>query len=161
MFPLIDRFNRKINYLRLSVTDRCDFRCVYCMSENMRFLPREEILSFEEITTIARIFVELGITKIRLTGGEPLIRKGIEQLFPMLSALEGLETLTLTTNGSHLHQHIDHLLAAKIQRINISLDSLKTQRFHQLTRTGNLAQVPFLQLENIYNTQKQHQNGHR
>lgn len=145
MTQLIDRFNRKIDYLRLSVTDRCDFRCIYCMPEKLTFLPRKEILSIEEMAAIARQFVELGVKKIRLTGGEPLIRKRIEQLFKELATIKPLQTLTLTTNGSHLDRHIDHLLAANITRINVSLDSLQERRFQQLTRTGNLHQV----LDNI------------
>ncbi|MGS2717663.1 GTP 3',8-cyclase MoaA [Eionea flava] len=141
MTQLIDRFNRKIDYLRLSVTDRCDFRCVYCMPEKTTFLPRKDILSIEEMGAIARQFVELGVKKIRLTGGEPLIRNGIEKLFKDLATCKSLQTLTLTTNGSHLDRHIDHLLAANITRINVSLDSLQERRFQQLTRTGNLHQV--------------------
>lgn len=138
---LIDGLGRPITYLRLSVTDRCDFRCVYCMTEEMQFLPRKDILSIEELETIAQCFVELGVHSIRITGGEPLIRRGVDQLFHRLGQLADLQELTITTNGSHLHHHIDHLLAAKVKRINVSLDSLQIERFSQLTRTGNLSTV--------------------
>jgi cyclic pyranopterin phosphate synthase len=138
---LIDRFGRHINYVRLSVTDRCDFRCVYCMAEEMTFLPRKEILSLEEIEIIARVFTELGVNKIRLTGGEPLIRKGVLGLTQKLGALTGLEELTITTNGSQLATMADDLKQAGIKRINISLDTLKADRFKSLTRTGDLLKV--------------------
>jgi cyclic pyranopterin phosphate synthase len=138
---LIDRFGRHINYVRLSVTDRCDFRCVYCMAEEMTFLPRKEILSLEEIEIIARVFTELGVNKIRLTGGEPLIRKGVLGLTQKLGALTGLEELTITTNGSQLATMADGLKQAGIKRINISLDTLKADRFKSLTRTGDLLKV--------------------
>jgi GTP 3',8-cyclase len=138
---LIDGFGRPITYLRLSVTDRCDFRCVYCMAEEMQFLPRDHILSIEEMTLVAQAFTQLGVSKIRITGGEPLIRRNINQLFHNLSLLSGLEEISLTTNGSHLEQHCHALVAAGIKRINVSLDSLHTDKFHQLTRTGNLSQV--------------------
>ncbi|MFT5117512.1 MAG: cyclic pyranopterin phosphate synthase [Kiritimatiellia bacterium] len=138
---LIDGFGRPITYLRLSVTDRCDFRCVYCMSEEMQFLPREKILSIEEMTFVARAFTELGVTKVRITGGEPLIRRNIEQLFSNLGALIGLEELTLTSNGSQLVKYAPLLVASGVKRINISLDSLQAEKFKQLTRTGKLDQV--------------------
>lgn len=138
---LLDNFGRTINYLRLSVTDRCDFRCVYCMSEDMQFLPRADILSLEEITQIAEAFVELGVSKIRITGGEPLVRRNINQLFKNLGQLTQLDELTLTTNGSQLSKYADDLVASRIKRINVSLDSLDKERFLQLTRTGNLEQV--------------------
>jgi cyclic pyranopterin phosphate synthase len=138
---LIDGFGRPITYLRLSVTDRCDFRCVYCMSEEMQFLPREKILSIEEMTFVARAFTELGVNKIRITGGEPLIRRNIEQLFSNLGTLSGLTELTLTSNGSQLVKHAPLLVAAGVKRINISLDSLQAEKFKQLTRTGNVDQV--------------------
>lgn len=141
LMALIDGFGRPITYLRLSVTDRCDFRCVYCMAEDMQFLPRKDILSLEELAIIAQQFVELGITAIRITGGEPLIRRGIDQLFSTLGQLPELEELTLTTNGSQLHHHINHLVAANIKRINLSIDSLQAERFSALTRTGNLSRV--------------------
>jgi len=137
--PLLrDRFGRQVDYLRLSVTDRCDFRCVYCMAEDMTFLPRSEVLSLEELAVVARAFVELGVTKIRLTGGEPLVRNNVLQLVRELGALPGLRELTLTTNGSRLRQYACELRAAGVARINISLDSLRPERFRELTRVGNL-----------------------
>ncbi|MCG5500778.1 GTP 3',8-cyclase MoaA [Ectothiorhodospira lacustris] len=138
---LVDRFGRQVTYLRISVTDRCDFRCVYCMAEEMRFLPRQQLLTLEEITQIAQAFIALGVTKIRLTGGEPLVRRGIMALFEALGALDGLKDLSLTTNGSQLVRHAGDLRAAGVSRVNISLDSLKADRFRRLTRTGNLDQV--------------------
>jgi cyclic pyranopterin phosphate synthase len=138
---LIDRFNRQVNYLRLSVTDRCDFRCVYCMAEEMTFVPRDDILSLEELQLIAQAFVELGVKKIRLTGGEPLIRKNVMSLVEGISQLDALEELTLTTNGSQLHKLAQPLRKAGVKRINISLDSLRADRFKRITRTGNLQQV--------------------
>ena len=138
---LIDGFGRPIRYLRLSVTDRCDFRCVYCMAEDMQFLPRSHILSIEEMTWLAQAFTELGVNKIRITGGEPLIRRNIGQLWRNLGALPNLQELTLTTNGSHLAQHADALVDAGVKRVNVSLDSLDAHTFKQLTRTGELAQV--------------------
>ena len=138
---LIDRFQRHIHYLRLSVTDRCDFRCQYCMPRDVKFLPRGEILSLEELYTVARVFVELGVKKIRLTGGEPLIRKGIVELSQQLVALPGLQELTLTTNGSQLAQYAEGLRQAGVKRVNISLDSLVPERFRQMTLTGSLAKV--------------------
>jgi len=138
---LEDAFKRKINYLRLSVTDRCDFRCVYCMSEVMQFMPRNQLLSIEEMTLVARAFVELGVTKVRITGGEPLVRRNVTQLFHNLGALEGLSELSLTTNGSQLVQYAGELHRAGVRRVNISIDSLQPERFTALTRTGSLAQV--------------------
>lgn len=140
--PLLrDRFGRQVDYLRLSVTDRCDFRCVYCMAEEMTFLPRRDVLTLEELALIGRAFVELGVTKIRLTGGEPLVRNNVLQLVRELGALPGLRELTLTTNGSRLAQYADELRSAGVARINISLDSLQPDRFRELTRIGNLADV--------------------
>jgi len=139
--PLLDRFNRQVTYLRLSVTDRCDFRCVYCMAEAMTFLPRSEVLSLEELAAIARAFVELGVDKIRLTGGEPLVRRDLPRLIRQLKTLEGLRELSLTTNGSRLQQQARELRAAGIDRLNISLDSLRADRFRAITRHGDLAQV--------------------
>ncbi|CBL44912.1 Molybdenum cofactor biosynthesis protein A [gamma proteobacterium HdN1] len=139
--PLIDAFGRKVTYLRLSVTDRCDFRCVYCMSEQMQFLPRSQVLSLEEMQTIAAVFVGLGVTKIRLTGGEPLVRKDCVSLVRGLSELEGLKEITLTTNGNQLAQLAKPLKEAGLGRINISLDSLNPEKFHAITRTGQLSQV--------------------
>ncbi len=138
---LIDSFGRKINYLRLSVTDRCDFRCVYCMAEDMTFLPRAQLCTLEELVHISQSFVALGIRKIRITGGEPLIRKNIQSLFQALGEIEDLEELAITTNGAHLIEHAQSLQAAGVKRINVSLDSLDSAQFTQLTRTGNLDNV--------------------
>ncbi|MCW8887165.1 MAG: radical SAM protein, partial [Motiliproteus sp.] len=138
---LVDRFGRSVDYVRISVTDRCDFRCVYCMSEQMKFLPREQVLSLEEIEQVARAFVELGVTKIRLTGGEPLVRRGIDQLLHKLGRLQGLNELVLTTNGSQLTKLSEEMKAAGVKRINVSLDSLREERFNRITRTGKLNQV--------------------
>lgn len=138
---LIDRFNRQVNYVRLSVTDRCDFRCVYCMAEEMTFVPRAEILTLEEMQLIARAFVELGVTKIRLTGGEPLVRHNVMSLIESIGELDGLEELTLTTNGSQLEKYSRRLHQHGLKRINISLDSLDPKRFRRITRTGDLQQV--------------------
>ena len=138
---LIDRFGRKVDYLRISITDRCDFRCVYCMAEDMTFLPRSQILSLEEIATLARVFVQLGIKKIRITGGEPLVRKGALDLLTQLGNLQGLTELVMTTNGSQLAALARPLKAAGVKRLNISLDTLKAEKFSAITRTGNLTQV--------------------
>lgn len=138
---LIDRFGRQVTYVRLSVTDRCDFRCVYCMAEEMTFLPRSEILTLEELALIGRAFVELGVSKIRLTGGEPLVRKNIGQLARELRSLPGLRELTLTSNGSRLVQFATELRSAGVDRINISLDSLRADRFREITRVGDLSAV--------------------
>lgn len=135
---LIDRFGRKVDYLRISITDRCDFRCVYCMAEEMTFLPRQQILSLEEIFLLAQTFVELGVKKIRITGGEPLIRKGALELLQQIGALEGLHELVLTTNGSQLVTAAPILKAAKVKRLNISLDTLDAAKFKAITRTGDL-----------------------
>ena len=139
---LTDTFGRTVNYLRLSVTDRCDFRCVYCMAEEMTFLPRQQLLTIEEMTQISQAFIELGVKKIRITGGEPLIRRNILALFDNLGRLDSLDELTLTTNGSQLTEDTcKRLVSAGMQRVNISLDSLQTLRFKQLTRTGDLQTV--------------------
>ena len=138
---LVDQFGRRVTYVRISVTDRCDFRCVYCMDEEMTFLPRADILTLEEISAVARAFSELGVGKIRLTGGEPLIRKGVMPLIDEIGALPGLDELVLTTNGSQLGKLSDGLVSAGVKRINISLDSLKADRFRELTRTGDLSTV--------------------
>lgn len=166
---LQDHFGRQINYLRLSVTDRCDFRCVYCMAEDMTFLPRAQVLTLEEMSELAAAFTELGVKKIRLTGGEPLVRKNVLQLFNDLGAIDSLDELTLTTNGSQLatfvdrstHKPVTHhkpinsteaqhkdgmtyaqaLKSAGVKRINISLDTLDPTQFKELTRTGNLDTV--------------------
>jgi GTP 3',8-cyclase len=139
--PLLDRFGRGVDYLRLSVTDRCDFRCVYCMAEEMQFLPRQQILSLEQLYDIAASFVRLGTRKIRLTGGEPLVRNNVMMLVERLAQLEGLEQLHLTTNGAQLTKYAAPLKAAGLTGINISLDSLQADRFRELTRTGDLSKV--------------------
>jgi len=138
---LIDRFGRTVNYVRISVTDRCDFRCVYCMAEEMEFLPRAQLLTLEELTTISRAFVELGVDKIRITGGEPLIRRNITKLFQDIGQLPGLRELVTTTNGSQLPKLAGQLKDAGVKRINISLDSLNAQKFKRITRTGELQNV--------------------
>ena len=142
--PLIDPFARAITYLRLSVTDRCDFRCVYCMSENMTFLPKKELLSLEELDRLCSSFIRLGIKKLRITGGEPLVRREIMTFFDAMGRhLESgaLDELTLTTNGSQLEKYADKLYAAGVRRINISLDTLDEKKFAEITRWGRLAQV--------------------
>ena len=138
---LTDGLGRRIDYLRLSVTDRCDFRCVYCMAEDMTFLPRQQVLSLEEIERLARLFVAQGVSKIRITGGEPLVRRGVVELCERISGLPGLRELVMTTNGSQLAKLAGPLAAAGVKRLNISLDSLDPQRFKALTRTGDLQQV--------------------
>ncbi|WP_447927879.1 GTP 3',8-cyclase MoaA [Vreelandella sp. EE27] len=138
---LIDSVGRRVNYVRISVTDRCDFRCVYCMSEEMTFLPRAKVLTLEELSTIARAFTELGVEKIRLTGGEPLVRKNIEQLVDEIGALPGLDDFTMTTNGAGLRKHAKRLFDGGLRRLNVSLDSLDPERFKALTRTGDLHKV--------------------
>jgi GTP 3',8-cyclase len=138
---LIDKHGRHIDYVRLSLTDRCDFRCVYCMSEEMTFLPRKEILSLEEIYKVASAFTELGVNKIRLTGGEPLVRNNVMSLIENIGRLPGLDELLLTTNGSQLEKLAGPLREAGVNRINISLDSLNAQKFKSMTRTGKLEQV--------------------
>ncbi|HPY39125.1 MAG TPA: GTP 3',8-cyclase MoaA [Thiolinea sp.] len=138
---LIDRFGRRIDYVRLSVTDRCDFRCVYCMAEDMVFVPREQLLTLEEMNRIGRAFVHYGVSKIRLTGGEPLTRRNVLQLCEGLGQLDGLRDFTLTTNGSQLPKYAAALKQAGITRINISLDTLQADRFKALTRTGEIEQT--------------------
>ncbi|GAB2713441.1 GTP 3',8-cyclase MoaA [Halomonas garicola] len=138
---LIDSFGRRVNYVRMSVTDRCDFRCVYCMSEEMTFLPRAQVLTLEELGMVARAFTELGVEKIRLTGGEPLVRGGVTKLVDEIGALPGLDDLTMTTNGASLPKHAEALYNGGMRRLNISLDSLDPERFKRLTRTGNLDKV--------------------
>jgi GTP 3',8-cyclase len=141
--PLIDPFGRRITYLRVSVTDRCDFRCVYCMAEAMTFLPRAELLSLEEIDRLASAFITKGVRKLRLTGGEPLVRRNITSLIRALSRHlgSGLDELTLTTNGSQLAIHANELAACGVSRINVSVDSLDPVKFRSITRRGDLAQV--------------------
>ncbi len=138
---LIDKFGRRVDYIRLSVTDRCDFRCVYCMTEDMTFLPREQILSLEELYRIAKVFTELGVKKIRLTGGEPMVRTDVMSLIKKLGALPGLEELLLTTNGAQLEKYAIPLKEAGVNRINISVDSLDAERFKRISRVGKLDKV--------------------
>jgi cyclic pyranopterin phosphate synthase len=142
--PLIDPFLRPISYLRVSVTDRCDFRCVYCMSENMTFLPKKELLTLEELDRMCSTFVRLGVEKLRITGGEPLVRREIMTFFnAMTRHLESgaLKELTLTTNGSQLERFADELYAAGVRRVNVSLDTLDEKKFADITRWGRLPQV--------------------
>ncbi len=142
--PLIDPFARAITYLRVSVTDRCDFRCVYCMAENMQFLPKKELLTLEELDRLCSKFVELGVQKLRITGGEPLVRRDIVRFFQGMSRhLEtgALRELTLTTNGSQLERFADDLFASGVRRINVSLDTLDDDKFARVTRWGRLPQV--------------------
>jgi cyclic pyranopterin phosphate synthase len=141
--PLVDRYGRQISYLRVSVTDRCDFRCVYCMSEHMEFLPKSEVLSFEEIDQIALAFIARGTRKIRLTGGEPLVRRDIMELVLRLGSYigSGLEELTFTTNGSQLRRYAKGMADAGVRRINVSLDTLDETRFREITRRGRIADV--------------------
>ncbi|WP_455199882.1 GTP 3',8-cyclase MoaA [Kaarinaea lacus] len=138
---LIDRFGRHVNYVRISVTDRCDFRCVYCMSENMQFVPRNQILTLEEIAFVVRAFTELGVTKVRITGGEPLVRRNITWLFEQIGQLDGLQQCVLTTNGSQLAKYAQALHSAGVDRINISLDTLDPERFKNMSRVGDLHKV--------------------
>jgi len=138
---LIDRFDRHVNYLRVSVTDRCDFRCVYCMSEDMQFVPRNQILTLEEIAFIVRAFTELGVTKIRITGGEPLVRRNITWLLSEISKLDGMRECVLTTNGSQLSKLAEQLHHAGVSRINVSLDTLNEDRFKEMSRVGDLHKV--------------------
>lgn len=143
-FPMIDPFGRAISYLRVSVTDRCDLRCVYCMAEDMTFLPKADLLSLEELDRLCSAFVELGVRKLRVTGGEPLVRKNVLSLFESLGRhlrTGDLDELTLTTNGNHLAQHADALRAAGVTRVNVSLDSLDAARFKEITRWGDHAKV--------------------
>ena len=142
--PLVDPFGRRISYLRVSVTDRCDFRCVYCMSENMHFLPKQDLLSLEELDRLCTAFIGRGVDKLRITGGEPLVRRDIMTLFRRLSRhLDSgrLAELTLTTNGSQLARHATELAACGVKRVNVSLDTLDPARFRQITRWGDLARV--------------------
>jgi cyclic pyranopterin phosphate synthase len=138
---LIDRFGRRITYVRMSVTDRCDLRCVYCMSEDTRFVPRNQLLTLEEMARLGRCFSQLGVTRLRITGGEPLVRRNVLQLFEQLGALDGIRDLSLTTNGTQLVRHAAALRAAGVSRVNISLDSLRPERFHAITRLGRIEQT--------------------
>ena len=135
---LVDRFGRTVSYIRLSVTDRCDLRCVYCMPEKMKFVPRSQLLTLEEMESIARSFISLGVDKIRITGGEPLVRRNILQLFRNLGEIEELHDLTLTTNATQLKKYARPLKSAGVTRINVSLDTLSSIRFREMTRVGDL-----------------------
>ena len=141
--PLVDAFNRRVTYLRLSVTDRCDLRCSYCMPEKMQFLPRKDVLSLEELHKLSLAMIDRGISKIRLTGGEPLVRRDMIELVQALGRKlgDGLEELTLTTNGTQLAQFADDLAAAGVKRINVSLDTMDAGLFQQLSRRDRLGQV--------------------
>lgn len=141
--PLIDPFARPITYLRVSVTDRCDFRCVYCMAEHMQFLPKAELLTLEELDRLCSAFVGLGVRKLRITGGEPLVRRGIMEFFRQMSRHlgDGLDELTLTTNGSQLGRFADELVDCGVRRVNVSLDTLDDDKFAAITRWGRLPQV--------------------
>lgn len=140
---MIDPFGRAVSYLRVSVTDRCDFRCTYCMAENMTFLPKKDLLSLEELNRLCSAFIAKGVRKIRLTGGEPLVRKNIMFLIRALGKQvgTGLEELTLTTNGSQLARHAEELYDCGVRRINVSLDTLDPDKFHKITRWGDLEKV--------------------
>lgn len=138
---LIDPFGRRIDYLRISVTDRCDFRCTYCMDEDVSFLPKKDILSLEEIVQVAKTFIAMGTKRIRITGGEPLVRKNILWALEQIASTPGLEELTITTNGSQLYKMSQDLLNVGVSRINISLDTLDPQRFFTLTRRDKFQQV--------------------
>ncbi len=137
---MIDPFGRKVSYLRVSVTDRCDLRCVYCMAEDMTFLPKRELLTLEELDRLCGAFIRLGTTKIRLTGGEPLVRRDVMSLFRSLGSRigNGLEELTVTTNGTQLAKHAEGLAAAGVRRVNVSLDTLDPARFTAMTRWGKI-----------------------
>jgi len=142
MNELFDSFGRRINYLRISVTDRCNLRCIYCMPpEGIPMIPHSEVLSYEEISTVAQVGAELGINKIRLTGGEPLVRTELPKLIRMLSQIEGIEEISLTTNGTLLREYASKLKQAGLKRVNISLDTLKADRFRHITRLGELKDV--------------------
>lgn len=139
---MYDLYNRRINYLRISVTDRCNLRCRYCMpEEGVKLISHTEILSFEEITEFVRVAVSMGVDKVRLTGGEPLVRKGITGLVRMLSSIEGVRDLSMTTNGTLLKTYARELAAAGLRRVNVSLDTLDPAKYHFITRGGNLRDV--------------------
>ncbi|MBU6448600.1 MAG: GTP 3',8-cyclase MoaA [Rhodospirillales bacterium] len=140
---MIDPFGRHVSYLRISVTDRCDFRCVYCMAEDMSFLPKADLLSLEEMERLCAAFIRMGVTKLRLTGGEPLVRRNVMSLIEGLGQYlgHGLEELTLTTNGSQLAKHAQGLAQAGVRRINVSLDTLDETKFARVTRWGRLGPV--------------------
>ncbi len=140
---MIDPFGRMVEYLRVSVTDRCDFRCVYCMAEDMTFLPKKELLTLEELERLCNVFVDKGVRKLRLTGGEPLVRRGVMTLIENLGKRigSGLDELTLTTNGSQLQKYAGQLADAGVKRINVSIDTLDEDKFSEITRWGRLPQV--------------------
>ena len=138
---LIDRFGRTVNYIRMSATDRCDLRCVYCMPEKMKFVPRTQLLTLEEMESIGRTFIKLGVDQIRITGGEPLVRKDLLQLFQNLGEIEALRDLTLTTNATQLKKYARALKDAGVTRINISLDTIREDRFKAMTRVGDLSKT--------------------
>src|SRR5271168_4060716 len=142
--PLVDPFGRAITYVRVSVTDRCDFRCAYCMSEDMNFLPKRDVLTLEELDRLCSAFVALGTRKLRITGGEPLVRRDIMRLFRSLSRhldRGALDEITLTTNGSQLARHAADLAACGVRRVNVSLDTLDAGKFRAITRWGDLSKV--------------------
>jgi len=142
MTDLIDGFNRIIDYLRISITDRCNLRCRYCMpEEGIKLIPHDDLLTFEEITRVVRVFSKLGISKVRLTGGEPLVRRGVDDLIHYLNRIPGIHDLSLTTNGVLLDSFAIPLFEAGLRRINISLDSLRPERFHHITRRDSFARV--------------------
>lgn len=141
MSGLVDRFGRVVDYVRLSITDRCDLRCVYCMAEDMEFVPRAQVLTLEEIAYIAQAFNELGVSKIRLTGGEPLIRRNVDWLVGEIGKRTQLRDFTMTTNGTHLHTHAKALYQAGMRRINVSLDTLDQDKFRALSRVGDIHKV--------------------
>lgn len=138
---LVDKYGRHVTYIRLSITDRCDFRCTYCMAEDMTFLPRERVLSLEESLRLVRTFAGLGVTKVRITGGEPLVRRNVLWLLERIAALPGIKELVLTTNGSQLDRFARPLREAGVRRINVSLDTLRPERFRAITRIGELDKV--------------------
>lgn len=141
---MYDRFNRKINYLRISVTDRCNLRCVYCMPpEGVKLLRHQDILRFYEIVDVTKTAVKMGVNKVRITGGEPLVRKGIVDLVKMLAEIPGIDDLAMTTNGTLLHRFAKPLAEAGLQRVNISLDTLDPEKYNKITRRGNLEDVLF------------------
>ena len=160
---LIDSFGRTIDYLRISVTDRCNFRCTYCMPENMKFLPKDDLLTFEEMDNLCSLFIARGIKKIRLSGGEPLVRKGLIDFISNLSrfiSYGDLKEITLTTNGSLLNKMSKQLYDSGIRRINVSLDTLMKDKFYQITRRDDLENVIHgMALENQSNDQSKHYIG--
>ena len=142
--PMVDPFGRHVTYLRVSVTDRCDFRCVYCMAEDMTFLPKSQVLTLEELDRLCSAFIRRGVRKLRLTGGEPLVRRDIMSLFRALGRhldSGALEELTLTTNGSQLERFAKELADCGVRRVNVSVDTLDAEKFHTITRRGNLTKV--------------------